>query len=77
VNDDGTICARFEGPAHRRAIKGQGLVERDRLPDDYDSFENTLYTIAIQAGWLPDEGGEAQAAIPGADILVRVSRPRD
>jgi hypothetical protein len=51
-------------------------VETERQPDDFDPFEDMLYTAAVHAGWLPvsPEQDTAYADVPDTEILIRIPR---
>jgi hypothetical protein len=59
-------------PRHRARFR---LLESEGRPDDFDDYEDLLYTAAVHAGWLADlEGASAPAEIPGVQITLRVPR---
>ena len=54
--DDGTVCQGYMGPLHRRAVLGVRLIDSERRADDFDVFEDMLYTAAMHAGWVAVPG---------------------
>lgn len=77
VEHDGTVHQAYIGPLHRRASVGVRLVESERRPEDYDSFEDMLYTAAVHTGWLPAyDRPPVVGEVPEADILIRIARHR-
>ena len=78
VEEDGTVCQRSVGPLHPRAAgRGVRLVESERRAENFDSFEDMLYTAAVHAGWLPSrDQPPVVGQIPEADILIRIARHR-
>ncbi|MBV8943041.1 MAG: hypothetical protein JO342_12945 [Solirubrobacterales bacterium] len=73
---EGGICYRCVGPPRGEMVAGRGLVESARRPEDFDSFENMLYTAAIQGGWLSPEQNQPETEVPDVDILIHLTRPR-
>lgn len=74
VGEDGSVHQRYGGPLHSRAARsGFRLVESEGRPEDFDVFEDLLYTAAVHAGWLTDAQGPMTAAdIPGVEIIIRL-----
>lgn len=73
--DDGRICQGYEGPLHARAAgPGVRLVESEWRVEEFDGFEDMLYTAAVRAGWVPVVNTRAVGEVPEVDICVRVPR---
>jgi hypothetical protein len=78
VADDGMVSQRYVGPLHARAAgPGVRLVTSEWCAEDFNGFEDMLYTAAAQAGWLSASGQRQDASgISDADILIRIARRR-
>ena len=74
--DDGRVHQGYGGPLNAKAIKGLRLTDSERRPDDYDSFEDMLYTAAFHAGWLAPNH-TSHADLPDVEIVIRVPRYSD
>jgi hypothetical protein len=59
-----------------RALTGLRLTDSERGPDDYDSFEDMLYTAAVHAGWLAPNH-TSHAHLPDVEIVIRVPKYSD
>jgi hypothetical protein len=76
VSDEGVVIQRYEGPLHGRAVPGLRLVEPESRVEDFDVYEDMLYTAAVTAGWLSPEGAGQVNEVLAVDILVRIARRR-
>lgn len=76
VSDDGSVRQRYQGALNARAAgPGVRLVESGLRAEDFDAFEDMLYTAAVQAGWLACAPNQtADADVPDTEILIRISR---
>jgi hypothetical protein len=53
------------------------LVESELRAEEFDFYEDMLYTAAVQAGWLSaDDQRQAVGEVPDVDILIRITRRR-
>ncbi len=77
VSDEGLVIQRYEGPLHGRAVPGLRLVDTELRAEDFDFYEDMLYTAAVTAGWLsPERRGQAVSEVLTVDILVQIARRR-
>ena len=75
VADDGRLCQAYEGPLHGRAAAGVRLVEGEWNVEDFDAFEDMLYTAAMCAGWVHVANqSHAIGEVPDVEVRIRIAR---
>jgi hypothetical protein len=75
VGEDGVICQHYVGPLWAVAPRVR-VVAGEARTEDFDTFEDMLYSAAVRAGWLAaDDHRQAVCEVPDVDIVVRVTRP--
>ena len=75
VGEDGVISQHYVGPLSAVAPRVR-LVGSEARPEDFDTFEDMLYSATVRAGWLTvDDHRQAICEMPDVDIVVRVTGP--